>query len=155
MTVFIENLPVAQPFKKFPRLLGNPNFYYHARKSPPLVPIISQSTPFHFFEIHFNIIVASNHISSGMYLTVWFYNWIYIRRDADKSLAFPIFLCAAQPKDFFLDGLKKLEQRRHKRVELRGEYVEWIHFFNPVARCFLYKAEELSAPLVYIINLYH
>jgi hypothetical protein len=32
---------------------------------------------------------------------------------------FPIFLFAAQPKEFFLDGLKKLEQRSHKCVELR------------------------------------
>jgi hypothetical protein len=47
----------------------------------------------------------------------------YVRRGADKSLAFPIFLFAAQPKEFFLDGLKKLEQRSHKCVELRGEYV--------------------------------
>jgi hypothetical protein len=37
---------------------------------------------------------------------------------------FPIFLFAAQPKEFFLDELKKLEQRSHKFVELRGEYVE-------------------------------
>jgi hypothetical protein len=41
-------------------------------------------------------------------------------RGDDKFLAFPIFLFAAQPKDFFLDGLKKLEQRSHKRVELMG-----------------------------------
>jgi hypothetical protein len=47
-----------------------------------------------------------------------------IRRGADKSLAFPIFLSAAQPKEFFLDGLKKLEKRRRKCVELRGKYVE-------------------------------
>jgi hypothetical protein len=61
-------------------------------------------------------------------------------------LAFPIFLLAAQPKDFFfLDELKKLEERNHKCVELRGEYVEQIHFFRPVA-CFLYKAKDLSAP---------
>jgi hypothetical protein len=45
-------------------------------------------------------------------------------RGSDKSLAFPIFLFAAQPKEFFLDGLKKLEQRSHKCVELRGEYVK-------------------------------
>jgi hypothetical protein len=32
-----------------------------------------------------------------------------------------LFLFAAQPKEFFLDGLKKLEQ--WKCVELRGEYV--------------------------------
>jgi hypothetical protein len=44
----------------------------------------------------------------------------YIRRGADKSLAFPIFhLFAAQPQEFFLDGLKNLEQRSHKYVELR------------------------------------
>jgi hypothetical protein len=39
---------------------------------------------------------------------------------ADKSLAFPIFLFAAQTKEFFLDGLKKLEQRSHKCVKVRG-----------------------------------
>jgi hypothetical protein len=43
---------------------------------------------------------------------------------ADKCLAFTIFLFAAQPKEFFLDGLKNLEQRSHKCVELRGEYIE-------------------------------
>jgi hypothetical protein len=37
---------------------------------------------------------------------------------------FPVFLLAAQPKEFFLDGLKKSEQRSHKCVELMGEYVE-------------------------------
>jgi hypothetical protein len=31
---------------------------------------------------------------------------------------------AAQPKELFLDELKKLEQRSHKYVELRGENVE-------------------------------
>jgi histone-lysine N-methyltransferase SETMAR len=31
---------------------------------------------------------------------------------------------AAQPKEFFLDGLKKSEQGSHKCVELREEYVE-------------------------------
>jgi hypothetical protein len=33
---------------------------------------------------------------------------------------FPIFLFAAQPKAFFLDGLEKLKQRSHKCVEVRG-----------------------------------
>jgi hypothetical protein len=37
---------------------------------------------------------------------------------------FSIFLFAAQPKEFFLDGLKKLEQRSHKCVDHREEYVE-------------------------------
>jgi hypothetical protein len=35
---------------------------------------------------------------------------------------FPIFLFAAQPKEFFLDGLKKLEQRSHNKIELLTEY---------------------------------
>jgi hypothetical protein len=39
---------------------------------------------------------------------------------ADKSFGFPNFLFAAQPKEFFLDGLKELEQRSHKCVQLRG-----------------------------------
>jgi hypothetical protein len=41
----------------------------------------------------------------------------------DDTSAFHIFLFAAQPQEFFLDGLKKLEQRSHKCVELRGKYV--------------------------------
>jgi hypothetical protein len=41
------------------------------------------------------------------------------RRGADKSLA-SIFIFAAQTKEFFLNGLKMLEQRRHKCVDLRG-----------------------------------
>jgi hypothetical protein len=35
-------------------------------------------------------------------------------------MAFPIYLFAAQPKEFFSDGLKKLKQRSHKCMELRG-----------------------------------
>jgi hypothetical protein len=46
-----------------------------------------------------------------------------------------LFLFAAQPKDFFLDGLKKLEQRNHKCVELRGEYANT--FFQ--SRSFLFS----------------
>jgi hypothetical protein len=60
----------------------------------------------------------------------------------------PILLFAAQPKEFFFDGLKMLEQRTHKCVELRGEYVEkkYTFFFSLVACCFLYKAKDLSPP---------
>jgi hypothetical protein len=43
-----------------------------------------------------------------------------IRRGADKSLAFSIFLFATQPKEFFLDGLKKLKQRSHRCVWSSG-----------------------------------
>jgi hypothetical protein len=45
-------------------------------------------------------------------------------RGADKSLAFPIFLFAAQPKEFLLVALKTLEQRSHNCVDLMGQYVE-------------------------------
>jgi hypothetical protein len=53
-----------------------------------------------------------------------------------------LFLFAAQAKEFFLDGLKKLEQRSHKCVELGGicKYI----FFSSIA--FFYKAKDLLAP---------
>jgi hypothetical protein len=46
------------------------------------------------------------------------------RRCVGVLISLWLFLFAAQPKEFLLDGLKKLEQRSHKCVELRGEYVE-------------------------------
>jgi hypothetical protein len=54
------------------------------------------------------------HSSLRIYVGVLISLWLFL---------FPDFLFAAQPKEFFLDGLKKLEQRSHKCVELRGEYV--------------------------------
>jgi hypothetical protein len=51
----------------------------------------------------------------GIYVGVLISLWFFLLR---------IFLFAAQPKEYFLDGLKKLEQRSHKCVELRGEYGE-------------------------------
>jgi hypothetical protein len=51
----------------------------------------------------------------SLYVGVLISLWLFL---------FPIFLFAAQPKEFLLDGLKKSEQRSHKCVELRGEYVE-------------------------------
>ena len=48
---------------------------------------------------------------------------------------------------FFLSGLRKLEQRAKKCIELRGEYVEQIPSLITVA-CFLSgRAKDLSAPL--------
>jgi hypothetical protein len=41
-----------------------------------------------------------------------------------RLFLFSIFLFAVKPKEFFLGGLKKLEQRSCKCAELRGEYVE-------------------------------
>jgi hypothetical protein len=52
-----------------------------------------------------------------------------VRRGEDKSLAFCIFLFAAQPKVLFLDVLKKLEQRSHKCVESRGGICRVNTFF--------------------------
>jgi hypothetical protein len=42
-----------------------------------------------------------------------------------------LLLFAAHSKEFFLDGLKKLEQRSHKRLEFRGEYVNTFFFSIP------------------------
>jgi hypothetical protein len=49
-----------------------------------------------------------------LYIRVLISLWLFL---------FPIFLIAAQLKEFFWDGLKKLEKRSHKCVELRGECV--------------------------------
>jgi hypothetical protein len=77
-----------------------------------------------------------------------------ICRGADNFLAFLflIFLFAGQPKEFFLDELKKLEHQSHKCVELRGEYLNT--FFQSHSLSLLYEAKDLSAlppPLVYRI----
>jgi hypothetical protein len=61
-----------------------------------------------------------------------------------------LFLFAAQPKEFFLDGLKKLEQRSHKCVELRKEYVEQILFLIPQLVVFFIKPKTYQLPLVYL-----
>jgi hypothetical protein len=67
-----------------------------------------------------------------------------LRTGADKSSALPIFLFTAQPKEFFLNGLKKLAQRSNKYVELRGGGIYRVNkTFNPVACCFLCKAKDL------------
>jgi hypothetical protein len=58
-----------------------------------------------------------------------------------------LLIFVAQPKEFFLDGLEKLEQRSRKCVELRGNIQNKYIFFKPVACCFLYKAKDLSAPV--------
>jgi hypothetical protein len=55
-----------------------------------------------------------------------------------------LFLFAAQPKEFFLDGLKKLEQPSHKCVELRGEYVEQI--FSIPKLVFFIKPKTYQPP---------
>jgi hypothetical protein len=58
-------------------------------------------------------------------LVLYFFN--HLRKDqiyVGVLISLWLFLFAAQPKEFFLDGLKKLEQRSYKYMELRREYVE-------------------------------
>jgi hypothetical protein len=65
---------------------------------------------------------------------VWRNNASYqmVCRAAEKSLAFlfSTFLFAAQPKEFFLDGLKKLEQQSHKCVWSSGRMCKLNTFFQ-------------------------
>jgi hypothetical protein len=56
---------------------------------------------------------------------------------------FPIFQSAAQPKEFFLDGLKKSEKKATS-VWSSGGICGVNKIFKPIACCFLYK--DLSAP---------
>jgi hypothetical protein len=51
------------------------------------------------------------------------------RRYVRVLISLWLFSFAAQPKEFFLDGLKKLEQRSHKCVELRGGICKVNKFF--------------------------
>jgi hypothetical protein len=101
----------------------------YTHKSPPLDTTLKHVNPVHtatsyFFRIHFNIILSCTLGSSAMsrfseqnciYLGLLISLWPFL---------FPIFLFTAQPKEFFLDVLKKLEQRSDKCVELKGEYVD-------------------------------
>jgi hypothetical protein len=82
-------------------------------------------------------------LCTGNYEGVLISLWLFL---------FPIFPFAAQPKEFFLYGLKKLEKRSHKCVELRGEYLSKYIFSIPYLVVF-FKAKDLSAPLVFHIIL--
>jgi hypothetical protein len=79
-----------------------------------------------------------------------------VRGGADKSLAFPIsyFPICSTTKIIFLGWVKEV---RTMKSYVCGAQVEIcrvkIFFFNPVACCFLYKAKDLSAPLLLSSNL--
>jgi hypothetical protein len=45
----------------------------------------------------------------GVRISLWLFLFFYLQQNQ---------------KNIFLDGLKKLDQRSHKCVELRGQYVE-------------------------------
>jgi hypothetical protein len=56
-----ENLPIVQPFRKFPAILRNPKVHHPIHKSPPLAPILSHFDPVHTIPsylstINFNIV---------------------------------------------------------------------------------------------------
>jgi hypothetical protein len=57
----------------------------------------------------------------------------------------PAFEGAAQPTEFLLDGLKKLEQRGHKCAERRGDMESKYFFFQSRSLLFFYKSKDLSA----------
>jgi hypothetical protein len=78
------------------------------------IEIYSQQNSFPCFSLLF-LFKTTNINGRAEYLGVLISLWFFL---------FSIFLFATQSKDFFLDGLKKLEQRSHKYVELSGEYVE-------------------------------
>jgi hypothetical protein len=57
------------------------------------------------------------HTNTWLFFRKYFYVGVLICR---WLFLFPIFLFATEKKEFFLDGLKKLELRSHKCVELGG-----------------------------------
>jgi len=72
------------PSQETPRLLWSIKFYYHAHKSPPLVPILSQMNPVHallsyFFKIYSDIIFPSTHTSFEWSLFCRFFDQNYVR----------------------------------------------------------------------------
>jgi hypothetical protein len=60
-------------------------------------------------------------------------------------LASPIFLFAAQPQEFFLDGIETLKEWSHNCVGAQGRICKYIFQSRS---WFFYKAKYLSAPLV-------
>jgi hypothetical protein len=81
--------------------------------SPLLVTLLTTGT-FSYSVLYSHIFIISLHYRMrGMHGMRAVSKSFYYLGLSDKSLAFPIFLFAAQTKEFFLAGLKKLEGPRH------------------------------------------
>jgi hypothetical protein len=94
---------------------------------------------------HLNILQSRSYLTDN---TIYLILLRDIRRGADKSLAFPTFIFATQPKEFFLDGLKKLEQRSHKFVELRVNTLRKCIFSVQWLIVFFTKPKTYQPPFV-------
>jgi hypothetical protein len=70
-------------------------------------------------EVSFMICTVS--VLAAGFLMVW--APLNVSEYVEVLISLRLFLFVAQPKELFLDGLKKFEQRSHKCVELRGQYL--------------------------------
>jgi hypothetical protein len=59
----------------------------------------------------------------------------------------------AKPTAFYLDGLKKLEQRSKQCVEVRRGFVEHSVCVKPAAGCLITKPKTYQHPLVTYLTL--
>jgi hypothetical protein len=91
------------PDTEYPQ--GLRRFSQSLKANAGIIPRIGHDD-FHPFQFMSSIILQLDAVDVGVVINLW------------------LFLFAAQPKKFFLDGLKKLEQRSHKCVKHKGEYVE-------------------------------
>jgi hypothetical protein len=64
----LEKLPIVQPFREFPAILRKPKVHHRVRKSPPLVPILSQFDPVHTIPSYLSKIhlILSTHLRLGL-----------------------------------------------------------------------------------------
>jgi hypothetical protein len=72
----LEKLPFTQLLKNFPKCHGTRSYIILFTSGPPLVPIPSQmnpvyTTPFHFSNMHFNIILSPTFRSSKWFPSFW------------------------------------------------------------------------------------
>jgi hypothetical protein len=99
-TALLEKLILDSQLVKKSPVLWNLNVYYHAQKSPPLDPMLSQMNPVHtitpcFIMIHLNIIILPKPIapkqSLPSYLTKILYAYVVSSmRDICPTISFSL-----------------------------------------------------------------